>query len=282
MATATLGLDEVTASQTQKEVTMNNAIAQLEGAVAKELSVLISTTSPVLLDKTTQSARYVFFTLDNHGTPPTADFILEFPAVARGLVYILNNTSYIATIRITGTSPVSPPTIAAGSGKLLLVTSDDVLTAGGGGGGGAFTDLSDVPTSYTGKAYDLVRVNSGESALEFIDPAYDVGSVYGGAPSASAIVFGFVANKALSFPASMAGSVVIAKTAATAQTDFDLQKNGVSQGTVRFAAAGTTATYVGISAFTLASGDRLELVAPGSPDSTLANLLINFAGYRNA
>lgn len=41
--------------------------------------------------------------------------------------------------------------------------------AGGGGGGGAtnFTDLDDVPGSYSGQAGELVRVNSGETALEF-------------------------------------------------------------------------------------------------------------------
>ena len=70
----------------------------------------------------------------------------------------------------------------------------------------------------------------------------------------------------------MTGSVVKAKTAATAQADFDLQKNGVSVGTVRFAAAGTVASYVSIAGFTMVSGDHLELVAPGSPDATLANL----------
>lgn len=95
---------------------------------------------------------------------------------------------------------------------------------------------------------------------------------FGGAPGESAVVFAFMANEALSFPASMAGSVVKAKTAATAQSDFDLQKNGISVGTVRFAAAGTVASYVSISAFTMTSGDYLELVAPGSPDATLANL----------
>jgi hypothetical protein len=95
---------------------------------------------------------------------------------------------------------------------------------------------------------------------------------FGGAPGASVVVFAFLANEALSFPASMLGSVVKAKVAATTQADFDLQKNGISVGTVRFAAGGTVASYVAIAAFTMVSGDHLELVAPGSPDATLANL----------
>jgi hypothetical protein len=95
---------------------------------------------------------------------------------------------------------------------------------------------------------------------------------FGGAPGASAVVFAFLANEALSFPTSMAGSVIKAKTAATAQADFDLQKNGVSVGTVRFTAAGTVASYVSIAGFAMSSGDHLELVAPGSPDATLSDL----------
>lgn len=34
----------------------------------------------------------------------------------------------------------------------------------------SFTDLDDVPTSYTGKAKDRLRVNAGETALEFFAP----------------------------------------------------------------------------------------------------------------
>lgn len=49
----------------------------------------------------------------------------------------------------------------------------DVVTAfystgtGGGGGASAFTDLTDVPSSYISQALKVVRVNAGETALEF-------------------------------------------------------------------------------------------------------------------
>ena len=282
MTTATLSLDEITAAQSQKEVTANNAIAQLEGCIAKEVSILISTTDPVVLVQATNSDRYIFFTLDDHGTPPVADFDLEFPAVARGLVYIQNNTSYTATIKITGTSPVSPPTLATTEAGLFMVTSDDVYEAGSAGGGGAsdFVSLSDTPANFTGSGLKIARVNTGETAIEFSPAYYDIGSSFGGAPGSLAIVLGFVASKAIDFPASLTNSVVIATTAATAQADFDVQKNGVSQGTIRFAAAGTTATYVSISAFSLASGDRLDIVAPSSADATLANLYLNLVATR--
>lgn len=44
------------------------------------------------------------------------------------------------------------------------------LPGGGGGGATDFTDLGDVPSSYTGHSLKLVRVNTGETALEFVDP----------------------------------------------------------------------------------------------------------------
>ena len=44
--------------------------------------------------------------------------------------------------------------------------------SGGGGGGGAtaFTGLTDTPANYTGAGLQLVRVNAGETGLEFVAP----------------------------------------------------------------------------------------------------------------
>lgn len=69
---------------------------------------------------------------------------------------------------------------AAGDGQVL--TADG---AGGAawedpaGGAGAFTDLTDVPSSYSGQANKLVRVNAGATALEFTAPPAGTGDVVG-------------------------------------------------------------------------------------------------------
>jgi hypothetical protein len=86
--------------------------------------------------------------------------------------------------------------------------------------------------------------------------------------------------RAVAFPASLTGSYVKARVAATAQTDFDLQLNGTSIGIIRFAAAGTTATFVGISAFNTAAGDYIAVIAPASPDATLSGVRGVLAGTR--
>jgi hypothetical protein len=82
------------------------------------------------------------------------------------------------------------------------------------------------------------------------------------------------------FPAGLTNSQGVAGTAATAQTDFDIKKNGSSVGTMRFAAAGTTASFIMASQTSFAAGDILTLVAPASPDATLANIGFALAGTR--
>ena len=41
---------------------------------------------------------------------------------------------------------------------------------GGSGGASAFTELADVPASYSGQGGKVVAVNSGATALEFVNP----------------------------------------------------------------------------------------------------------------
>ena len=72
--------------------------------------------------------------------------------------------------------------------------------------------------------------------------------------------------------------VVVAGIAATAQTDFDVQRNGLSIGTVRFPAGSATATFIAASAVTCEPGDRLTVIAPATPDATLADIAVTLAG----
>ena len=146
-----------------------------------------------------------------------------------------------------------------------------------------FIGLTDVPSSFSGAGSKLVKVNSGATALEFVTvPAlpYLLSFDAPGAPTASMIVFHHVFTQAVTFVASLTDSYVKAGTAATAQTDFDLKKNGSSIGTVRFAAAGTTASYVSISSSSWVAGDILTLVAPASPDATIEDIWGTLVGVR--
>lgn len=122
------------------------------------------------------------------------------------------------------------------------------------------------------------RLEAGESGL--LTQPYDVGGSYNGAPTASLVLLRYPFPRQAIFPSGLTNSRGVAGTAATAQTDFDLKKNGSSVGTMRFAAAATTATFIMASQTTFAAGDVLTVVAPATPDATLANLGFSLAGTR--
>jgi hypothetical protein len=102
-----------------------------------------------------------------------------------------------------------------------------------------------------------------------------IGAWKNGLPTASERVLGFSFPSGITgfdLPAGATNSSVEAETAATAQTDFDLQKNGSSIGTIRFAISGTVATFVSVTNTQFTGGDLLEIIAPGTPDATLAEI----------
>lgn len=108
--------------------------------------------------------------------------------------------------------------------------------------------------------------------------AYETAAFIAGKPGTSEIVGYLVASRAFTLPASLTGSYAKANTAATAQTDIDIQKNGSSIGTIRFAAAGSTASFIFASPASFAAGDILKLVAPVSQDATLSDIGITLVG----
>ena len=143
-----------------------------------------------------------------------------------------------------------------------------------------FLGLTDTPANFSGAGGHAVKVNSGGTALEFVDDPYFVGGFLPGAGTASATMAVHVFAAAVAFPSGLTGSYGTAETAATAQTDYDIQKNGASVGTLRFAAAASTATFIMASPTTFSAGDKLQIVAPGTLDSTLADIAFNLQGTR--
>lgn len=108
----------------------------------------------------------------------------------------------------------------------------------------------------------------------------DFGATYNGVFGASVVVMRLPMVRTITFPASMTASQGVLGTAATAQTDFDLQKNAVSFGTMRFAAAGTVASFIAAAQTSFSAGDILTIVAPASPDATAADLGCILVGAR--
>lgn len=111
-------------------------------------------------------------------------------------------------------------------------------------------------------------------------PPYDVGAMVTGLPDADAVCLRYKFPREVTFAAGLAPSQGVADVAATADTDFDIQQNGVSVGTMSFAAAATVATFDMASETVFDVGDVLTVIAPSSPDATLADLSFVLAGTR--
>lgn len=125
------------------------------------------------------------------------------------------------------------------------------------------------------------RITSATSvAITTATQPYDIGGGYVGVPTASVILIRYPLPRTVVFAAGLSPSQGVAGTAATAQTDFDITKNGSSVGTMRFAAAGTVASFIMASQTTFAAGDILAVVGPATPDLTLANVGFSLAGTR--
>lgn len=123
---------------------------------------------------------------------------------------------------------------------------------------------------------DIADLGGGGSNI--FDPA----CFYPGVPANSALLLYVPITRATTFAANFAGSYAKATVAATAETVFDIQKNGVSVGSITFAASGTSGTFVssGGTEVSFAAGDVLSIVGPATADATLANIGIAMAGAR--
>lgn len=126
----------------------------------------------------------------------------------------------------------------------------------------------------------VARIDESEGNLEYFDPDYDVGGMYSGVPTASVVMMRFPFVRNIKMPANLQDSRMIAGTAATAETVFSIKVNGVEKFTATFAISGTSATFSG-SEFSAGVNDILTVVAPASPDATLADLGWCFACKKN-
>lgn len=177
----------------------------------------------------------------------------------------------IASPTLTGVP--AAPTAALSTNTTQIATTAFVL-----GQAANVTPLSNSPTSATAGASLLYarqdHVHPTDSFLRY----YDVAGGATGTPTANAILLTFVAVRPFSLPSGCAGSYGVAKVAATAQTIFGIQKNGATVTSMVFAAAATTATFVFAPGASFVAGDILTVVAPASPDATLADIGFTLAG----
>lgn len=131
-----------------------------------------------------------------------------------------------------------------------------------------------VAAAATQNAADIVALQGQITALS-VESAHGYKT---GLPTASEVLLRFMVTRAFSVPIDCVGSKFKATTAATAETVFDLVKNGSNFGTATFAAGATSAVFAAASATSFAVGDVLLVRAPATPDATLNHPVFNIKG----
>lgn len=143
-----------------------------------------------------------------------------------------------------------------------------------------FLNLTDTPSSYAGQALKRLRVNSGATAVEFVEDTYFFSGFLPGVSTDGAVMAVLISGDAVSLPAGLTGSYAKAEVAATGSATYNLYKNGDAIGSVDFAASSTVATFTFTGAVTFSAGDRLRVLAPTTADATLADISFLFKATR--
>lgn len=238
-----LNLPQIAAAQAQKHQTSNDADDYLDIALTASLSVNMAAGSVTL---TSAQFREAFF-FDCTGHSAARELIVG--AIKRPFI-VRNGGTGIITVRAGSGSPLSSATLSA----------------------------ADLGVFYSnGTTVRAVSVSSGA----VVNP-YDVGGSMTGLPTASQVLMRYPFPRAVIFPAGLTSSRGFAAVGPTAQTDFSIKKNGVSVGTMRFSTGSPNnyASFIMASQTTFNAGDVLTVVAPSSPDTTLADIGFGLAGTR--
>jgi hypothetical protein len=235
--TANLLVTHIEQSQSQKEVTANEAFDILDAATQGDLSVStasLGSPSEVVLTQTQFLQNYIFKL-----TASAADhFNLTVPAETHTFA-VDNASDYACTVTIVGT------------------TSQVIIPAGGCG-------------IIHSDATALVQL-SGQYDLGF----YFSGTPNDG--DRVGYVFPHKATIGIMSSVNAQGSqarVVVPSAADEGSVAFDLQKNGASFGSVTFAAGATSGTFSVAAATSFSVGDIIEAVCPsfGSPTTIMSGI----------
>lgn len=172
MVTPNFNWAEVSASQNQKEVTINDTFNKIEDALSNVFTAAITASNTFTLTET-QFRENFFFNCTDGGI--TAAATLNVPStVKRGVFAVTNNSGFPVTVQISGQS-LTPPVVE--DGELLFLSHGGSNVRKSAAGALTFLGLTDTPSAFTGQGLKAVRVNAGESALEFGDVAGSGGAV---------------------------------------------------------------------------------------------------------
>lgn len=128
--------------------------------------------------------------------------------------------------------------------------------------------------------WDETALSWGTPKGTLINGTYQVPVWIYGKPLGNEILYSLEAPNTFVANQGMTDSVAGADTAATAQSVFSIQQNGVEFATVTFAAGATVGTIACAQQVIFLTGDVMNVVAPATPDATLSNVRMTLAFTR--
>lgn len=106
---------------------------------------------------------------------------------------------------------------------------------------------------------------------------YDMAFFVAGSPDTPSRLLGaFPVTRSVFIESTASTHVAVAEVGPAAETVYIIKKNGTNVGTVTFAAAATTGTVAFSADVSLVAGDIFKLVAPVTPDTTIADMAVTF------
>ena len=169
--TPLLGITQVSASQSSKEVTINDAILALENATNRKSDLDFSAATSYTLTATEATRNFIYAAVG-----ATADSTLNFPVAVNGTPYerifvVRNISGYGLTVKFAtgaGTQVIIPDgqsrLISAYGGVDMIVAAEPQASVN-------FLALEDTPSSYTGNNGKFLTAKMDGTGLEFVDAA---------------------------------------------------------------------------------------------------------------
>lgn len=134
-----------------------------------------------------------------------------------------------------------------------------------------------LPNDLNGLSGQRLVVNSDEDAIVAEPVAYDIPLFVGGLLEPNGGIR-FLITRDMFIPANFAGSLAMLQTAADAPVDIDVRRNGMSFGTIQFAAGAAGGTFAVSSREDFSAGDLFEIIFPDPQNATASGLSVSIAG----
>lgn len=169
--TPLLGITQVTASQNNKEVTINDAIEALENATNAKLEIDFTASNTVTLTDSQTRGAFIF-----EGVNATGAATLQIPTTINSnavnrIITVRNASGHALTVQFVG-APGTTVSVPDGETRLLAaMEGTDVIVAAEPATTVTFVSLTDAPSSFSGQAGRFLTANAAENALEFADAA---------------------------------------------------------------------------------------------------------------